>query len=306
MSPHDGRMQLPAHDRYLFSVIDRRPDYSWPNGKRLAFYVALSVEHFAFGAGVADDISTLGAPQTQRNYGWRDYGQRVGLWRLLKLFDDLKLPVAHAVNGALYRYRPELVARLHERSDEIIAHGRTSSEVQNDMWEHDEAHLIHEVTREIASRDGKPPSGWLGPSFGETRSTIDLLKEEGYEYVLDWPADDQPFWLRTRAGPILSVPYPVEINDVTAILHRRRSAREFADMIVNQFEVMIEQSERQPLVFALGLHAYVFGQPFRLHVLRDALHHCLSHRHIGRVWFTRPRDIARYCAALPEGLVPRA
>lgn len=306
MSALNTPMQLPGHDRYPFSAIDNRPDYCWPGRKRLAFYVAISVEHFAFGAGIGEDISTLGAPQTQRNFGWRDYGQRVGLWRLLKMLDEFELPLAHAVNGLLYRERPELVSRLHAREDEIIAHGRTSSEVQNDMWEHDEAHLIREVTRAIAARGGKPPSGWLGPAFGETRTTVDLLKDAGYQYVLDWPADDQPFWMRTRSGPILSIPYPLELNDVTAILHRRHSAREFGDMVVNQFEVMIEQSEKQPLVFALGLHAYVLGQPFRLHVLRKALRHCMSHRGIDRVWFTRPGEIARHCASLPQGTVPQA
>jgi len=298
-------MQLPHHGRYPFSAIGNRPDYSWPGGKRLAFYVAISVEHFAFGAGIGDDISNPGAAQTQRNYGWRDYGQRVGLWRLIAMMDALRLPLAFAVNGLVYRYRPELVSRLHARNEEIIAHGRTSSEAQNDMWEHDERRLVDEVTRAITDHGGRTPAGWLGPGFGETRTTVDLLKEAGYEYVLDWPADDQPLWLGTRAGPLLSVPYPLELNDVTAILHRRHAAREFADMVVNQFEVMVAQSEKQPLVFALGLHAYVVGQPFRLHALRKALRHCLSHRDAGRVWLTRPGEIARYCAGLPQGLVPR-
>jgi hypothetical protein len=299
-------MQLPEHRRYPFSAIDARPDYSWPGGKRLAFYVAVSVEQFAFGAGLGEDISTLGAPQTQRNFGWRDYGQRVGLWNLVKLFDELNLPLAHAVNGLVYRERPELVARLSARGDEIIAHGRTSAEMQNDMWEHDEAHLIREVTRAITDAAGKPPAGWLGPGFGESRVTVDLLKQAGYDYVLDWPADDQPFWLTTRAGPLLSVPYPLELNDVTALLHRRHGAREFADMLVNQFEVMLAQSAKQPLVFALALHAYVAGQPFRLHAIRKALHHCLAHKDADRVWFARPGEIARHCMTLPDGIVPQA
>ncbi len=286
-------MQLPGHNRYDFSRIDARPDFSWPNGKRLAFYVAISVEHFAWGAGVGEDISTLGAPQTQRNFGWRDYGQRVGLWRLIRLFDELKIPLAFAVNKAVFDHRPEIAARLRERGDEIIGHGRTSSEVQNDMWEDDERHVVGEATRAIEHGVGRRPTGWLGPAFGETRATPDLLKEAGYDYVLDWPADDQPFWLTTRAGPLLSVPYPLELNDVTAILHRRHSAREFADMIVNQFDVMIEQCEKAPLVFSLGLHPYIVGQPFRLQSLRKALQHCVGHRHFGRVWLTRPADIAR-------------
>ena len=299
-------MQLPRHDRYEHSAIGKRADYSWPEGKRLAFYVAISIEYWAFGAGIGDDISTPGAPQTQRNFGWRDYGQRVGLWRLLKMLDELGIPASLAVNGAIYRYRPELVARLNERGDEIIAHGRTSSETQHDMWEYDDARIIRDVTKAITAAHGKPPSGWLGPGFGETRSTLDSLKDAGYSYVLDWPADDQPFWLRARGGPILSVPYPLELNDATAILHRRHGAREFADMAVNQFDVMIEQSEKEPLVFALGLHAYLAGQPFRLHALRKALQHCLAHPHFDRVWLTRPGEIARHCAALPPGTVPQA
>ena len=299
-------MQLPAHQRYSFSAIDKRADYSWPGGKRLAFYIATSIEHFAFGAGLGEDISTLGAPQTQRNFGWRDYGQRVGLWNLIKMLDELKLPLAHAVNGLVFRERPELVARLNARGDEIIAHGRTSSELQNDMWEHDETHLIGEVTAAITRHTGKAPAGWLGPGFGETRVTVDLLKEAGYAYVLDWPADDQPFWLDTRGGPLLSVPYPLELNDVTALLHRRHGAREFADMIVNQFDVMLAQSEQQPLVFALGLHAYVAGQPFRLRAIRKALRHCVTHRQADRVWFARPGEIARHCMQLSPGILPKA
>ena len=299
-------MQLPAHNRYPYSAIGRRADYSWPGGKRLAFYVAVSVEHFAFGAGLGEDISTLGAPQTQRNFGWRDYGQRVGLWNIVKMLAELKLPLAYAVNGVLYCERPELVARLRASGDEIIAHGRTSAELQNDMWEVDEAHVIREATDAIAKHAGTPPAGWLGPGFGESRVTVDLLKEAGYQYVLDWPADDQPFWMKTRAGPLLSVPYPLELNDVTALLHRRHAAREFGDMIVNQFEVMLAQSGQQPLVFALGLHAYVAGQPFRLRAIRQALKHCLAHKDSGRVWYARPGDIARHCMQLPTGVVPQA
>ena len=299
-------MKLPAHNRYPFVPIGKRTDYDWPGGKRLAFYIAISSEQFAFGAGLGDDISTPGAPQTQRNYGWRDYGQRVGLWNLIKTLADLRLPLAHAVNSLLYAERPELVARLSANGDEIIAHGRTSAELQNDMWEHDEAHLIHEATDAIAKHTGNPPAGWLGPGFGESRVTVDLLKEAGYAYVLDWPADDQPFWMKTRAGPLLSVPYPLELNDVTSLLHRRHSAREFENMIVNQFEDMLAQSAKQPLVFALGLHAYVAGQPFRLRALRRALKHCLAHRDIDRVWFTRPGEIALHCMQLPAGTVPSA
>lgn len=297
-------MKLPEHGRYDYSVIDRRADYDWPGGRRLACYVAVSVEHFAFWAGIGDDISNPHAAQTQRNFGWRDYGQRVGLWRLTALLHELGMPVTCCVNQMTYAYRPDLIARLPGPGGEIVAHGRTASERLTGMWEEDEQHLVRTARDTIADAHGAPPLGWLSPGLVETRVTPDLLKEAGYLYTLDWPADDQPFWLGTRAGPLLSVPYPLELNDVSALLHRRQSAREFADMVVNQFEQLLDQSARRPLVFALALCPYVCGQPFRLHALRKALEHCLRHAGPDKLWLTTPGAIAQHCAGLPAGVVP--
>ena len=134
--------------------------------------------------------------------------------------------------------------------------------------------------------------------------TLDLLKEAGYTYVLDWPADDQPIWLNTRSGKILSVPYPLELNDAGQVIHRRHSTREFCDMIVDQFDEMVRQSEDQPLVCSISLHAYLVGQPFRLPPLRAALKHIVEHKHRDRVWFTRAADIADYCYAMEPGIIP--
>jgi allantoinase len=116
--------------------------------------------------------------------------------------------------------------------------------------------------------------------------------------------DDQPVWLRTRSGPLLSIPYPIELNDSQHVVHRRSGAAEFADMIVDQFDEMVEQCERHPLVMNVSVHTYVFGQPFRLRRLRAALRHCLQHPQAGHVWFTRPRDIARFCERLEPGVIP--
>src|SRR5204863_5725982 len=149
--------------------------------------------------------------------------------------------------------------------------GRSNAERQDGLWEEDEARLIAEATETIGRLSGKRPEGWLGPGLAESRITLDLLKELGYRYVMDWPMDDQPVWLRTRAGPILSVPYPIELNDAQVIIHRRQDASDFCDMIVDQFDEMIEQSERHPLVMNVSVHTYVFGQPFRLRRLRAAL-----------------------------------
>jgi len=116
--------------------------------------------------------------------------------------------------------------------------------------------------------------------------------------------DDQPVWLRTRSGPLLSVPYPVELNDSPQIIHRQHTAREFCDMIVDQFEEMVEQSEKHPLVCNISIHPHTFGYPFRLRPLRKALKHCFQNRYMDRVWKCRPADIADYCRMLPPGIIP--
>ena len=110
--------------------------------------------------------------------------------------------------------------------------------------------------------------------------------------------------MQTRSGPLLSVPYPMEINDAGSLAWRDHTGREFADMIVDQFEELLEQSERQPLVFSLSLHGFIVGQPFRLRPLRQAIRHCVGHRHKDAVWFTRAFDIAQHCFALEPGTVP--
>ena len=128
------------------------------------------------------------------------------------------------------------------------------------------------------------PAGWLSPWIAETEHTPDLLDEAGYRYVLDWCMDDQPVWLKTRSGRILAVPYPQELNDSAAIIGRRVSAAEFADMIIDQFDEMLEQSREQPLVMGIALHAMIVGQPFRLRQLRRAFAHLARHREA--VWLT--------------------
>jgi hypothetical protein len=143
----------------------------------------------------------------------------------------------------------------------------------------------------------------MGSGAYETAHTPDLLKELGYKYLMDWPMDDQPVWLRTRAGPILSIPYPIELNDSQVIVHRKAAAADFCDMLVDQFDEMLEQCKGHPLVMNVSVHPYIFGQPFRLRRLRAALRHCKS-KVADLVWLTRPRDIASFCARQAAGVIP--
>ena len=295
-------MDLPRHDRYDYSALPARTGYDWPGGKRLALCICNNIELFAFLSGLGSDSAQVGAPQTTRNYAWRDYGNRVGQWYLFDLLDEFGLPASHNVNSLVLDNCPEIVERIRARGDEVIGHGRTNAERQDVLDEAGERQLIEDSSEGIARHFGARRRGWLGPYLAQTPVTLDLLKEAGYDYVLDWPADDQPFWMRTRAGPILSVPYSIELNDSPAIVFRQHHHRAFEEMIVDQFDEMLLQSERRPLVMTIVLHPFVIGQPFRLRTLRRALEHCLGQR--DRLWLTTPGKIARHCAALPPGTIP--
>lgn len=298
------RPLLPRHNRYDYIPLHERKDYSWPCQKRLAFVVTTNIECFAFGAGMGHDPAKTGEPQTHRNYSWRDYGNRIGIWRFFDLFDELKIPAAHNVNSLLYDYAPQVMDAVRKRGDEIVAHGRTNAENLRGLWEADEERIINEVVATFVKHEGKAPMGWMGPGAYETSHTPDLLKEAGFKYLMDWPMDDQPVWLRTRSGPILSVPYPIELNDSQVITHRKQDGREFCDMIVDQFDEMIDQCLDHPLVMNVSVHPNIFGQPFRLRNLRLALRHCMEHPHHERVWLARPCEVANHCLSLPPGTVP--
>jgi allantoinase len=288
---------LRSHGRYDYSAITNRPNYNWPDGKRLVVYIAVNLEHFSFGEGLgAQLVPSAGFEPDILNYAWRDYGNRVGAWRMLAEFERLQLPVAVLVNSEIYDYCPELMEAFRKRGDEVVGHGRTNSERQSTLSQKHEAHLIREVTDTIEAHEGRRPKGWLGPWISESHDTPELLRTEGYEYVLDWCHDDQPTWLGTCNGRLLSVPYPQEINDIPAIVVRRTGSAEFAEMIVDQIDEMLEQSVGQPLVAGIALHPYIVGQPFRLRHLRSALEHLASLR--DRIWLTWPGAIAEYLTHL--------
>lgn len=294
-------MRLKQHHRYAYSPLPERPDFHWPGDRRLAFYVALNVEHFSFGEGLGHTPTALGPPPDTRNYGWRDYGLRVGIWRIFDLMDSLGLPMCHLLNASVCEGMPQIARRIAERGDEVVGHGYTNSERQSDMDETTERAMIRHATETLERHVGQRPLGWMGPWIAETPVTPDLLKEAGYTYVMDWPADDQPFWMTTRAGPLMSVPYPIEINDSPVMLSRQQPATDFCQMVIDQFEEMLELSERQSLVFGISLHTFVAGQPFRLRQIRRALRHIVDHPRFSELWVTTPGGIARHAAALPAG-----
>jgi peptidoglycan/xylan/chitin deacetylase (PgdA/CDA1 family) len=299
---------LPGHGRFAYcgihsADVNRRPPLRWPGGARLAVYIGFNIEHFAFGEGLGANLVPASPPPDVLNYAWREYGNRVGVWRCLDLFDDLSLPTGAIINTALYDHCPEVVEAFCARGDELIAHGHTNAERQGTMPEGEERALILACRERMAGAHGTPPSGWLSPWISESLVTPDLLREAGFRYTLNWCHDDQPTRMATRNGGALwAVPYPQELNDIPMIVGRLMDAQAFAQMIVDQFDEMLEQAQRPPqaLVMGIALHPYLVGQPYRLRHLRRALRHIVGHRAEGGggdVWITTPGAIVD---ALPE------
>ena len=298
-------MSLATHGRYPYSAITGRPNWRWPDDSGLAVYIALNIEAFPFGAGAGVALAPAQPEPDVVNYSWRDYGNRIGVFRLLAEFDRLGLPATALANTAIYDAAPAVMAAFRARGDEIVGHGISNADGrQGALDEAAEAALIAATTATLTHHEGKPPSGWMGPWVSESRVTPDLLAEAGYRYVMDWAADDQPIWLATRdrgsgGGRILAIPYPRPTNDLPALHGAGQTPRQYAELLIDQFDEMLTQSAAAPLVYNLSLHPFLAGWPFRLRALRTLFEHIAAHR--DRVWLTRPGDIAAYAETLPAG-----
>jgi peptidoglycan/xylan/chitin deacetylase (PgdA/CDA1 family) len=293
-------LSLPSHQRFAYSPWPERSRFSWPGGAKLAVYLGVNLEHFAFGEGLGAELAPGGPQPDVLNYAWRDYGNRVGAWRLIDLLDEFAFPATVLLNTAIYDHAPQLPAAHRARGDEIAGHGRTNSERQSTMSEAEERALIAACTAEIAAHEGGPPRGWLSPWIAESHVTPDLLQEAGYGYSLNWCHDDQPVWKRTRGGRLLAIPYPQEANDIPAIVARKDGAEQFAAMVLEDFRERLRQVEQDgiPQVMGIALHPYIVGQPYRLRALRRALGAIAAHR--GRIWITTAGAIHDHCLTLPE------
>lgn len=293
---------LHTHGRFDHVPITERAKGAWPNGRGLAVYVALNLEQYAWGEGLVEDlVPGIPAPDVLNN-SWRDYGNRVGAWRLLEFADAYDLPYAMLINSELYDYCPELVAAYAGRGHEIVGHGRTNAERQTDMKLDEERRAILEATGAIEKHWGRKPLGWLAPYIAQTHDSLDLLKEAGYRYMMDWSIDDQPVWFRTKHGPILSVPYAHDLNDSVECVSRRTPSQILCENLIDQFDEMLAESARRPLVMSIVLHSFVLGQPHRLRQFRRVIEHILQHR--DNIWLTRPGEICQYIETLPAGIVP--
>jgi Polysaccharide deacetylase len=282
---------LTRHGRYNYSPIAARPRTQWPNGKRLAVYVALGIESYVFGAGLSEDILPGASQPDYVNTSWRDYGNRVGGFRLIERLSQYGIAPTVLLNTDVYETAPEIVDAARLAGGEMIAHGRSNSDTLATMSASEELAYVAGVADRMAEHEKVRPSGWSSPWLAHSPTTLDTLAGAGFRYVLDFRMDDQPVWITTRNGKLLAIPYALELNDSTTMIGRYAGARDFADMIVDEFDEMRKASSSHALVMSIVVHSFISGQPFRLRALTRALDHIAAYGN--DVWFTVPGEIAK-------------
>lgn len=282
--------------RYGYSAIGSRDPGRWTGGRRLAVYVAVGVEEYRPGEGHVEDlINDVPAPDLV-NRSWRDYGNRVGAFRLFDRLGSFGIAPTVLLNTMVYDTAPAVTDAARKAGAEIVGHGVSNSDSLAEMDARTQRGYLSAVAERIETEEGTRPGGWSSPWLTHTADTVDLLAATGYRYLLDLRADDQPVWLTSSAGPVLSIPYALELNDSSTVIGRQASAADFADMIVDEFDELLEAAEEQPLVMSIVVHSFISGVPFRLKQLSRALTHVAARPE--SVWFTQPRDIYRAFIAL--------
>jgi peptidoglycan/xylan/chitin deacetylase (PgdA/CDA1 family) len=268
-------------ERIAFSAINARPRLHLPDGKRMVVWVIVNIEEWNPRETMPRTVLTPpagGSPSPDiPNWAWHEYGNRVGFWRMLEVFDGLNLPAALAINGSAVRAYEPISAAARDRGWEFLGHGFGQKNMQKVA---DEREDIVKTREAIKAFTGKAPRGWLGPGLTETWETPDILVEEGFDYVCDWVLDDQPVRLKTRTKPIVNVPYTQECNDVAMMLIQHHPAREYRDRAIDQFEQIHADSHESARVMALVVHPYIMGAPHRLRYFREALQHITGRKDV--------------------------
>ncbi len=257
--------------------------WSLPGEARLAVWVVPNVEYFPLDAPVPGGS---GAVPDVPAFAVRDYGARVGFWRVLDALTEAEVPVTAAVNGDVCAAYPEVTAAMVEAGWEAMGHCRTNSRRLSALSsDAEEPAEVEAVTASLRSAFGVPPRGWLGAGLHERWTTPSVLAAQGYSYVADWVSDDRP----NRVGELVSVPYSMEANDKPAFDTWRMTPDEFADLVVRQFEVLWREGGEEPRVLGIALHPYLIGVPHRIGALRRLLGELRSR---DGVWWATGSQIA--------------
>jgi peptidoglycan/xylan/chitin deacetylase (PgdA/CDA1 family) len=275
------------HGRFPYWPIIDRPPLRWPNGARVALWVIPNIEHFYFnGPGTSVERNDR-IPDTL-NYGWRDYGVRVGIWRMMEVMEKHRIKGTVALNSDVCEQYPRIIEEGKKLGWEWMGHGFSNSVLISAQPEDEERKLIESVVKTITRSVGNAPRGWLGPALSETVNTLDILAANGIEYVGDWVNDDQPYPMRVKSGQMYSMPYSTEINDIPALIGMKQSPEGFGQMICDQFDVLYEDGAKTGRVMSICLHPFLIGHPHRSKYFEKALAHIRSRQ---EVWVATGSEI---------------
>ncbi|MSP67309.1 MAG: polysaccharide deacetylase [Alphaproteobacteria bacterium] len=264
------------HDRYDWSMLPRRAPVRWPNGARVALWVTPVLEFFPLDPGT-EAVKAPGGMQTPypdlRHFSLRDYGNRVGIYRLLEVFDRLGIRASVPVNAAVAERHPSLLREITRRGYEVIGHGIDMATLHfGGLEEGEERRRVQAALGTLRRLSGQPVTGWLSPAKSESANTLDLVAAEGISYVCDWINDDLPYPLRTRSGTIHALPHATELSDFAVIFQAHQSEAEFAAQVRDQFDMLYGESETKGgRIMAVTLHPWISGQPHRIKAVADAL-----------------------------------
>ena len=269
-----------------------RPKIVWPNGARVAFWVAPNVEFY--------EIDPPRNPQRQAwprpypdtlNYSLRDYGNRVGHYRMMEAMDRCGVRGSVSLSVAMCQHHPELIRDGVTRNWEFFSHGIYNTRYSYDMDEAQERAIIEDSIRTVQEATGQRIAGWLAPALTHTERTMNLLAEYGILYTCDLFQDDQPQPVKVASGKLISMPYSLEINDVIAYNSYLATPRAYGEMIRRQFDTLYAEGEQSGTVMCIPLHAYLVGHAHRIGPFEEALRDITSHE---GVWETTAREIAEY------------
>jgi len=290
--------------KYPYIPIINRGKLSWPDDKKLAVIFTFNLEtwdlvkdtdkpYYAGGPSILPDLLPGNIPDFP-NYMWREYGQRVGVWRLFSLFDDMGVKPGCTVNAKTCLKRTEMVQAALNRDCELIPHNYEQGELLTNYFDDPikEEELILKTLQVFKEVTGKTPEGWLSSSLRGTMNTAEILVKHGLKYYCDAMNDDQPYIIETNAGDIISIPYSNEINDFTLLTRRGHTTDEFRDILLEEFLVLHQESQSTAKIMNIGLHPHVSGRAYRIRALREFIEEVLKHNDIW--WPTRSEIVDSY------------
>jgi peptidoglycan/xylan/chitin deacetylase (PgdA/CDA1 family) len=272
-------MEPSDYGPFAYTPINRRPILRWPNGARLAVWVIPNIEFFSLKrafAGHPFEKAGTDVP-TVRPWGQRDYGNRIGVFRIMEVLHRYGIRATATVNADIVDHHPQILEDALKQDWELMGHNLTNHTRLTGMNPEQEREVIEGSLEKLERFSGRRPRGWLGSGLAETWNTLDILAQAGVEYVSDWVNDDQPYYMQTQPHKLVYLPYSYEINDSPQLYYRDRSIDEFEQMIRYQFDVLYHEGAQSSRVMAICLHPYLIGVPHRIGGLDRALKYITGH-----------------------------